>query len=1532
MSRGGKWRRQYAQTAALLAAVAAGTSNLYASDTLYQGASGGSWNTAGNWSSGIPTTGSNALIVEAPSGVFAVNLNDDYSSATAIGELVLDSIGSSGSVELNQTTSGDNLFSATEIIGDNGPGSSAYGQTVATNSLTGPLILGDNSGGNGTYSLSGTGLLSAAEGYVGNSGTGTFIESGGNATFTSYDSNNDSLSLGDQAGSDGNYILSGGSLGFNLNESIGTNGTGTFIQSGGTNSGYAVVLGYFASGSGLYSLSNGSVSATNDDIGWDGAGLFTQSGGTNSTGYLGLGVQAGSNGVYSLSGSNATLSATGGYIGDAGSGEFLQNGGSATFTGADSNYNSLSLGNQAGSNGYYILSGGTLSCDDNEAIGTNGAGTFIQSGGTNSAYALIAGYFPGASGTFELFGGSISTGVAESIGLYGTGGFTQVGGTNSVGTSLQLGYYAGSSGVYSLSGISLSTLTAPTGYIGYGGSGTFVQSGGSASFTSNDTNDDSLSLGEQAGSNGTYTLSGGTLSAVDYESVGFHGSGTFVQSGGTNSGFGFILGSAVGGSGSYSLSNGSLSGSYDYVGAGGSGVFVQSGGTNSASTNLVVGYEPGSSGTYNQTGGNVTAATLYIAYSAASGSLAAATGVYSLSGSSLTTLSGNLGYVGYLGSGTFTQSGGSATFSGADSNSNSLSVGDQATGNGTYILSAGTLTTSANLSVGTNGAGTFMQSGGTNLAGASGYSVVVGYEGGGSGMYIQSGGSMTTGTLYIAYSAASAGVYSLSGSATLSADLGYVGSGGNGTFTQSGGSATFTKDDSNFDSLSLGNDAGSKGIYTLSAGSLGFDVDESIGTSGAGTFIQSGGTNSGNTINVGYLFGGSGSYLLSNGLVSAKSENIGGNAGSTGTFTQSGGTNSVSTELALGPVGGSGSYLLSNGSVSAESENIGGDLAGSTDTFTQSGGTNSVSAQLALGSIAGGSGSYSLSNGLLLAPVDLIGQTGSGVFVQSGGTNSASTNIGVGDDAGSDGTYIQSGGSVTTGLLDLGHSAAKGSLAASAGLYSLSGSSLTTLSARYTYVGEYGSGTFTQSGGSATFTSETGDLDGLSLGVYTGSNGTYLLSGGTLQVTYSESIGSGSTGTFIQSGGINTTEYFLVVGDNAGGRGVYSLSNGSVVAGLDTYEPEVVGGSDGSNGTFIQSGGTNTGEAGFALGYYAGSSGTYNLSGGTLNMAVTPSLGQEYVGYGGAGTVVQSGGVNNALQIYLGYQAGSTGTYQLSGGTVTADQTDNNGTFTQTGGTASLGAVTGTGEISVGNVLGSSATMTVSSIMQDAVTILSTGGLTITANSAATNTLNALTIDGNGTLNLTNNALYINYGSSPDPTTSIRAYLVSGYNGGHWNGPGISSFSAAANDNYAVGYADGADGVVSGLSSGQIEIKYTLYGDTNLDGTVNSIDFGNMAANFGKSGKVWDQGDFDYNGTVNSIDFGLLAGNFGKSASGAAVALPSSDWAALDAFAAANGLTADVPEPGSAALALMTGMGFLARRHRFHAPRCDKPIGCSEFA
>jgi hypothetical protein len=42
----------------------------------------------------------------------------------------------------------------------------------------------------------------------------------------------------------------------------------------------------------------------------------------------------------------------------------------------------------------------------------------------------------------------------------------------------------------------------------------------------------------------------------------------------------------------------------------------------------------------------------------------------------------------------------------------------------------------------------------------------------------------------------------------------------------------------------------------------------------------------------------------------------------------------------------------------------------------------------------------------------------------------------------------------------------------------------------------------------------------------------------------------------------------------------------------------------------------------------------------------------------------------------------------------------------------------------------------------------------------------------------------------------------------------------------------------------------------------------------------------------------------------------SGSVAMLDAFAAANGLLADVPEPASGAIIIVAGMGFLARRRK----------------
>jgi autotransporter-associated beta strand protein len=191
--------------------------------------------------------------------------------------------------------------------------------------------------------------------------------------------------------------------------------------------------------------------------------------------------------------------------------------------------------------------------------------------------------------------------------------------------------------------------------------------------------------------------------------------------------------------------------------------------------------------------------------------------------------------------------------------------------------------------------------------------------------------------------------------------------------------------------------------------------------------------------------------------------------------------------------------------------------------------------------------------------------------------------------------------------------------------------------------------------------------------------------------------------------------------------------------------------------------------------------------------------------------------------------------------------------------------------------------------------------------------LSSLSITTGGKLDIRNNHFYVadtGVGAHPDDAT-YTSILGLVKNGAITSSEGLSG--------YGVGIVDGNDSVLgTPVSVNQIEVAYTLEGDANLDGKVDITDFNIFAPNFGLPTTLgWEAGDFDYSGTVDIGDFNLFAGNFGLSDNGTAVSMPAADYAALDSFEAANGLTlTSVPEPASLGLLTLGAVGILVRRRR----------------
>ena len=266
----------------------------------------------------------------------------------------------------------------------------------------------------------------------------------------------------------------------------------------------------------------------------------------------------------------------------------------------------------------------------------------------------------------------------------------------------------------------------------------------------------------------------------------------------------------------------------------------------------------------------------------------------------------------------------------------------------------------------------------------------------------------------------------------------------------------------------------------------------------------------------------------------------------------------------------------------------------------------------------------------------IVGQVGDAALAIEGSIESQAGNIG--GDAGSNGSVVldDNGASWTVANDLVVGDAGSGTLAISDG----------SLSALVEFVGLDGTGSVTQSGGTntvgpagtTTFVSDRAAGDTISVPA-----GTLFIGGGE--------DGPG-TGSYTLAGGTLTVDAIDVGSGGSfafdGGAANFStfeLDNGGAVTASGN---EVIGTSTSSDSTFIQLGGSNTigstaDPAALVLGGVTGTTATYNLEGGTLSAA------DLEVGEGGTGNLTIRGGTATVTDAQVGVTSSGTLTLKAGG-------------------------------------------------------------------------------------------------------------------------------------------------------------------------------------------------------------------------------------------------------------------------------------------
>ena len=184
------------------------------------------------------------------------------------------------------------------------------------------------------------------------------------------------------------------------------------------------------------------------------------------------------------------------------------------------------------------------------------------------------------------------------------------------------------------------------------------------------------------------------------------------------------------------------------------------------------------------------------------------------------------------------------------------------------------------------------------------------------------------------------------------------------------------------------------------------------------------------------------------------------------------------------------------------------------------------------------------------------------------------------------------------------------------------------------------------------------------------------------------------------------------------------------------------------------------------------------------------------------------------------------------------------------------------------------ATFTAAQRMADLV-IGPGGGVRLPAGGNRDLSVRSLSIDATAYLDLADHDLAVLAGANDASSAALAIlnYLTNGFAAGNWNGPGIQSSVAQSDFSHlrALGWLRNRDGVgnpiysdFSGIAvdANSVLVKHTYYGDANLDGRVDGVDYALIDNGFNFGLSQWRNGDVNYDSAIDGTDYAIVDNAF----------------------------------------------------------------------